>query len=91
MINKLPSGLIQDVSSSEAFVVDKKKVCTLSTESFLALQQTFCYTNNGGGKCPSVSRKSAVDSDGGNYLFIFSVDIRFKYCNIENKKTTNIL
>ena len=48
MINKLPSGLIQDVSSSEAFVVGDQKVCTLSTESFLALQQTFWNTNNGG-------------------------------------------
>jgi len=50
MINKLPSGLIQDVSSSEAFVVGDQKVCTLSTESFLALQQTFWNTNNDGKK-----------------------------------------
>ena len=83
--------LIHATYTSEAFVVGDQKVCILSIESFLALQQTFWNTNNGGGKCPSVSRKSAVDSDGGNYLFIFSVDIRFKYCNIENKKTTNIL
>ena len=35
------------VSTSAAFVVGDQKVCTLSTESFLALQQTFWNTNNG--------------------------------------------
>jgi len=40
--------LNQTASTSAAFVVGDQKVCTLSTESFLALQQTFWNTNNGG-------------------------------------------
>ncbi len=37
-------------SSSAAFVVGDRKVCILSIESFIALQQTFRNTNNGGRK-----------------------------------------
>ena len=40
--------LNQTASSSEAFVVGDQKVCILLVKSFIALQQTFWNTNNGG-------------------------------------------
>ena len=42
--------LIHTASSSGAFVAGDRKVCILSIESFIALQQSFRNTNNGGKK-----------------------------------------